>query len=66
MPVFRIIHYRGLPEERSRMVCGAHKDHGIVTLLYQGTAGGLEVCRTVASGLQPLPSLAIRWRTSAA
>ncbi|KAG5473686.1 hypothetical protein LSCM1_04313 [Leishmania martiniquensis] len=43
LSVFRMIHYPALPEEKGRVVCGAHTDYGIVTLLYQDMAGGLQV-----------------------
>lgn len=43
LSVFRMIHYPGLPKEKGRIVCGSHTDYGIVTLLYQDTAGGLQV-----------------------
>ncbi|CAD2213426.1 non-haem dioxygenase in morphine synthesis N-terminal/2OG-Fe(II) oxygenase superfamily, putative [Angomonas deanei] len=40
---FRLIHYPALPEEKGRVVCGAHTDYGIVTILYQDNATGLQV-----------------------
>lgn len=43
LSVFRIIHYPALPEAKGRVVCGDHTDYGIVTLLYQDGAGGLQV-----------------------
>jgi isopenicillin N synthase-like dioxygenase len=43
LSVFRMIHYPALPKEKGRVVCGAHTDYGIVTLLYQDKAGGLQV-----------------------
>lgn len=43
LSVFRMIHYPALPAERGRVVCGEHTDYGIVTLLYQDGAGGLQV-----------------------
>ncbi|KAG5473968.1 hypothetical protein CUR178_04078 [Leishmania enriettii] len=43
LSVFRMIHYPALPNEKGRVVCGAHTDYGIVTLLYQDNAGGLQV-----------------------
>ncbi|CAJ1990495.1 thymine-7-hydroxylase [Leishmania donovani] len=43
LSVFRMIRYPALPEEKGRVVCGAHTDYGIVTLLYQDKVGGLQV-----------------------
>lgn len=43
LSVFRMIHYPALPEEKGRVVCGSHTDYGIVTILYQDGAGGLQV-----------------------
>ncbi|EPY41638.1 NADPH2:quinone reductase [Angomonas deanei] len=43
LSVFRMIHYPALPEEKGRVVCGAHTDYGIVTILYQDNATGLQV-----------------------
>ncbi|KAG5490527.1 hypothetical protein JKF63_00647 [Porcisia hertigi] len=43
LSVFRMIHYPALPNEKGRVVCGAHTDYGIVTLLYQDKSGGLQV-----------------------
>ncbi|EPY30404.1 oxidoreductase [Strigomonas culicis] len=43
LSAFRIIRYPALPEEKGRVVCGAHTDYGVVTLLYQDTVGGLQV-----------------------
>ncbi|KAK7197646.1 thymine-7-hydroxylase [Novymonas esmeraldas] len=43
LSVFRMIHYPALPDEKGRVVCGAHTDYGIVTLLYQDRVGGLQV-----------------------
>ncbi|CBZ24009.1 oxidase-like protein [Leishmania mexicana MHOM/GT/2001/U1103] len=43
LSVFRMIHYPELPDEKGRVVCGAHTDYGIVTLLYQDSVGGLQV-----------------------
>ncbi|KPA80288.1 putative thymine-7-hydroxylase [Leptomonas pyrrhocoris] len=43
LSVFRMIRYPALPDEKGRVVCGAHTDYGIVTLLYQDKAGGLQV-----------------------
>ncbi|KAI5684877.1 nonhem dioxygenase in morphine synthesis Nterminal [Leishmania braziliensis] len=43
LSVLRMIHYPALPDEKGRVVCGEHTDYGIVTLLYQDKAGGLQV-----------------------
>lgn len=43
LSTFRVIHYPGLPEQRNRVVCGAHTDYGILTILYQDNIGGLQV-----------------------
>ncbi|CAI3954556.1 Isopenicillin N synthase and related dioxygenases (PcbC) (PDB:1BK0) [Commensalibacter communis] len=43
LSTFRIIHYPGLPEQRNRVVCGAHTDYGILTILHQDDVGGLQV-----------------------
>lgn len=43
LSTFRVIHYPALPEQHNRVVCGAHTDYGILTILYQDHVGGLQV-----------------------
>lgn len=44
LSVLRLLHYPPLESgESMRLVCGEHTDYGIITLLYQDNAGGLQV-----------------------
>lgn len=45
----RLLYYPSLPEESiikpEQVRCGEHSDYGSITLLFQDSVGGLEVCK---------------------